>query len=78
MDWETIWQWLSESDNQATLGFLGGGLAAFVGAIWAVFKFLKKGRKAEPSSLTVIANRGGVAAGRDAHVTRSETTAKEK
>ena len=69
MDGPEIWGWLSDPGNQATLGFLGGGLAAVAAGIWTVVKYLRKGRGKEPPSLTVTADHGGVAAGRDAIVT---------
>lgn len=57
-----MWLWLWDPDNQKTLAFLGGGVAALAGAAWTVFKFLHK----KPSAVTtVMADRGGMAAGRD-------------
>jgi hypothetical protein len=57
-----MWAWFADPGNQKTLGFLGGGVAAFAGAAWAVFKFfLNKPRRVT----TITADRGGMAAGRD-------------
>jgi len=56
-----VWDWLAVPENQKTLGFLGGGFAVLVGAVWAVFKFFL-------SSSNVKADRHSIAAGRDANV----------
>jgi hypothetical protein len=59
-----MWEWLSDPQVQKTLGFVGGGIAAVVAAWWAVVKFVLGNSK---SSVTVTADRGGMAAGRDIH-----------
>jgi tetratricopeptide (TPR) repeat protein len=69
-----LWAFLSDPRNQATLGFLGGGLVACAGGAWAVLKFLAGGRDGagaatpSPGPSTVLADRGGFAAGRDVSV----------
>ena len=78
MDWSAIWDWLSHSGNQATLVFLGGGVVVVVTGIFAIFKFRRSGGEKKPSSLTVTADRGGVAAGRDAHVTGNDARPKQR
>ena len=78
MDWPAIWEWLSDPDNQATLGFLGGGLAAVAAGIWAVLKYLRSRRGKEPPSLTVKADHGSVAAGRDAIVKGRDAEPKQE
>lgn len=69
--------WLTDPDNQKMLALIGSGLAAIAATAWAVFKYFHSSRSnrssdAPPPSQTVIADRGGVAAGRDAHVTRPQ------
>jgi hypothetical protein len=57
-----MWDWLADPQMQKTLGFVGGGIAAVIAAGWAVVKFVL--RRPKPS-VTVMADRGGMAAGRD-------------
>jgi hypothetical protein len=57
-----MWEWLSDPQVQRTLGFVGGGLAAVIAGGWAVVKFVLGRPK---PSMTVTADRGGMAAGRD-------------
>jgi hypothetical protein len=57
-----MWEWLSDPQVQKTLGWLGGGLAAVAAGGWAVVKFVL--RRPKPS-MTITADRGGMAAGRD-------------
>jgi hypothetical protein len=63
----SIWAFLQDGSNQATLGWIGGGVVVVVGGLWAVFKFLASERKKDPPppTLSVSATNGGVAAGRD-------------
>ena len=61
-----MWQWLTNSDNQKILAFLGGGAASVITAAWAVFKYhYKPSHKKGAGSVKVKADRGGIAAGRD-------------
>ena len=69
MDWEALWNWLSNSANQDTLAWLGGGFVVLATGVWAVFKFRLQPKKQQSPSVQVKADRGSVAAGRDAHVT---------
>jgi hypothetical protein len=64
-----IWAFLSDPNNQKTLAWIGGGLAAVAAAIWAVVTFLWKRKDAGPTTATTVtASRGGMAAGRDQFV----------
>lgn len=73
MDWQAIWTWLADSDNRAILTFLGGGLAALIAGSWAVIKYIHKSREKERPSVTVTADRGSIAGGRDVYVERSDS-----
>lgn len=68
---ETLWTFLSDPDNQQTLAWIGGGLAAVAVGIWAVVKvFLaRRTTSAPPPSTSIKADRGGIAAGRDVKIT---------
>lgn len=39
-----LWAWLSDSNNQRTVGFVGGGLAAAAGLAWQVYVYLAEHR----------------------------------
>lgn len=68
---ETLWAFLSDPDNQATLASLGGGLVVVAGGLWAVVKFLfPRSSGGKPTSQTISADRGGMAAGRDISITK--------
>ena len=63
----SVWAFMQDPHNQAVLSWIGGGIAAVVGGLWAAFKFFftsKEKPKAEAGT-TVSASNGGVAAGRD-------------
>jgi hypothetical protein len=68
---ETLWAFLSDLDNQATLAWLGGGVVAISCGIWAVIKFFfpRGSGSSTPPTQTISADRGGIAAGRDVNVT---------
>ena len=66
---DELWAILSDPSNRATLSWLGGGVVVFAGGVWAVFKFFRKTGGERAPSITVTADHGGIAAGRDAHVT---------
>jgi hypothetical protein len=70
-----MWEWLSDPQVQKTLGFVGGGVAAIVAAGWAVVKFLSS--KPKPS-VTITADRGGMAAGRDINTMPPPSTPKRR
>jgi hypothetical protein len=55
---DTVWRFIT--DNQATLGWLAGGLAVVAGGVWAVLKFFLNREKPRP-----VSSIAGVAAGRD-------------
>jgi hypothetical protein len=59
----SVWDFVKDSNNQAVLSWLGGGVVAVVGGIWAVVKFRTKSGEEKPSRLSVSADRGSVAAG---------------
>lgn len=73
-----MWSFLTDPQNQQTLSWLGGGLAVVCGGLWAVLRFvLDRGRRggtsasgASPTSPSVLADRGGISAGRDVHIDR--------
>jgi hypothetical protein len=74
--------WLTDPENQKTLALIGSGVAAIAAAAWAMFKYFHSSRSnrsndASLSSQTVTADRGGIAAGRDAHVTRPQADRKK-
>ena len=56
---------LKDPDNRALLGWIGTGIAAVVGGIWAVVKFRAKKGDHEPPTPSVSADNSSVAAGRD-------------
>jgi hypothetical protein len=66
-----LWLFLSDPDNQKTLAWLGGGVAAVVGALWTAFTFLAQrepppappSREASPSPRAATAGAGIAAAG---------------
>jgi len=65
---DDIWAFLSDSANQTTLTWLGGGLAIAAGGAWAVIRYFVGRPEEQPAELsrsTVRAERGGIAAGRD-------------
>jgi hypothetical protein len=70
---ETLWAFLSDSDNQRTLAWLGGGLVVTAGGLWAVIKFFfprSSGSPPSPSNV-ITADRGGIGAGGSVTVTKS-------
>jgi hypothetical protein len=72
-------EWLADPENQKTIAFLAGGIAAVVAAAWAVFKYFHSSReRAAPPSQTITADRGGVAAGRDARITRDQPSRRKR
>lgn len=73
-----MWDILTDPQNQQTLSWLGGGLAVVCGGLWAVLRFmLDRNRRggapasgASPASPSVLADGGGIAAGRDVRIDR--------
>ncbi|MGB8843697.1 MAG: hypothetical protein WCC64_21815 [Aliidongia sp.] len=53
-----LWDFLQDTANRSTLKWLGGGITAVLGGVWAVIKFLKR----KPP---IAADHGSIAAGRD-------------
>ncbi|MEZ5906525.1 MAG: hypothetical protein R3C69_15995 [Geminicoccaceae bacterium] len=65
------WAFLSDQANQRTLGWIGGEPVVLAGGLWAVIKFFMKpatSQKAPPERISVSADRGGVAGGRDVNI----------
>ena len=44
-----VWAFLSDPANQATLTWLGGGLATVAGAAWAVIRYFMSRREEQPA-----------------------------
>ena len=72
--------WLADPENQKTVAFFAGGVAAVFAGAWAVFKYFHSSHARDPGppSQTITADRGGIAAGRDAHVTRPQPSHKKR
>jgi hypothetical protein len=68
---DAIWAFLSDPDNQKTLGWLGGGFVVLAGGIRAAIQhFAKPAASAKPQlSTSVSADRHGVAAGGNVTIT---------
>ncbi|WP_419910398.1 hypothetical protein [Hoeflea sp.] len=47
---EAIWNFLSDQQNQATLAWLGGGVATAVSALWIAFKYFTANKTGSKSS----------------------------
>jgi hypothetical protein len=73
--WPKVWSFLAEDHNQAVLGWIGSGVVAMAGGVWAVFKYVLSNRTTKKSApaLTVHATRGSIAAGRDVRDTKIDT-----
>lgn len=76
MDLQSLWVWLSQPDNQNTLGWLGGGLVIVCAGLWAIIKFFRDRKERDPS-VHVTADRGATAVGRD-YVRGGETKPKKR
>lgn len=59
---ESLWNWLSNDRNRQVLGFIGGGIAALIGAAWAVFVFVVDHGEAKKVAAAPAAISPGVAA----------------
>ena len=53
MDWQALWDWLSNPSNQQMLVWIGGGAAA-VAAGMAVFRFLRGRAGAKAAATTTV------------------------
>ena len=42
---DSIWTFLKDPANQAVFTWIGGGIAVFAGALWAIIKFFAKKRR---------------------------------
>ena len=58
-----VWSFLSDDKNRAILGWLGGGIAALVGAFWVAFIYFAPPSKPALAPPSVEAKSGGVAIG---------------
>lgn len=67
---DELWAFLSDPSNRATLSWIGGGIVVVASGVWTVLTFFRRTKGDGRSTDTVTADRGGIAAGRDAHVTR--------
>jgi hypothetical protein len=56
---DALWAFLKDPTNRETLGWIGAGVAAVIGAIWAVVKFLSK----KEARVNIQATNGSFAAG---------------
>jgi hypothetical protein len=74
--------WLADPENQKIIAFFAGGIAAVIPAAWAVFKHFhslrERSRESAPLSQTITADRGGIAAGRNAYVVRDQPSDKKR
>jgi hypothetical protein len=74
--------WLADPETQKIIAFFAGGIAAVLAGAWAVFKYFhgsrERTRDRAPPSQTITADRGGIAAGHDAHVTRPQPSRKKR
>ncbi len=70
----SVWAFLEDEGNRTVLGWVGGGGVVVVGGLWAAFKFFLSKRELKvPSSPTVSARGGGVAAGGDIRNSKIDT-----
>ncbi len=69
-----VWSFLGDASNRAVLTWVGGGLVILAGGAWTVFKYFVKpsrGGTEQASGGGVLADRGGIAGGRDVTITTS-------
>ena len=73
---DDLWAFLSDPTNQATITWLGGGIAVAAGGAWAMIRYFAKRpqptRPTPPSRSTVRAEGNGVVAGRDVTLRSSQ------
>ena len=62
------WSWLSKTNHQKTLAFIGGGLAIAIGGAWQAYLHFSEKPKETP---TISASNGGIAAGGNVSPTAS-------
>ncbi len=73
--------WLADSEVQKTITFFASIFTIVAGIIaggWALYKHFRGSRQKTPPIQAITADRGGVAAGRDAYVTRESGSHKRK
>ncbi len=64
MNLSVLWRWLSESKNQKTLAWLGGGVIIVMGGLWQVYvHFSDSPTEDKPYISNVSASNGGIASG---------------
>ena len=61
---DDVWGFLKDPVNRLTLGWIGGGVVAVTGAIWAVIKFLAGKGESKPKP-SVSADNSSAAVGGD-------------
>ena len=64
-----MWEWLSEPQNREVFSWVGGGLAAALAGLWAVYRHWSRRNEGTGPSLSVQA-RHGVAAGGNIEIGR--------
>jgi hypothetical protein len=64
---QALWFFLSDPQVQATLSWLGGGLAALAAGCWAVLKYLRKSGTGESGDTRTARTGQGIAAAGDVH-----------
>jgi hypothetical protein len=61
--WSRVWAFLGDESKRARLAFIGGGVAAVVGGLWAAYLHFFPSPKDDGSGATKVeANCGSVAA----------------
>jgi tetratricopeptide (TPR) repeat protein len=65
---DEVWAWLSNSQNQTTLTFMGSGVAVVAAAVWALYTHFKKSADAPAQKLKTGAGGHNVIAGDSATV----------
>jgi len=74
------WQFLLAEENRVVLSWIGAGLVVVVGGLWAIYKYRREhnlpAQVNSPPSLSVKADNGSIAIGRDANNSRLTTSAR--
>ena len=60
---DALWSFLKDPDNQKVLAWIGGGIVAVAGGIWAVVKFIVRKPEGGTPDSVVKADNGSVAIG---------------
>ncbi|WP_299623071.1 tetratricopeptide repeat protein, partial [Pelagibius sp.] len=81
MDWQAIWDWLSDPTIQATLSWIGGGFVVVIGGAWIAFTFFWQNKRDDSPPVQVTADQLVKiieAAKRDPAQDRQHLTAEQK